>query len=83
MKVTVKYRSHLADLTGTACETVEAKTVRCVLRHLKSRFGSDAEKQARAMLVAVNGESIIRLSLFRTELCDGDEVSFLPICGGG
>ena len=83
MQVTVKYRAHLAVLTKIAAEQVEAAAVKDVLRHIKTCFGADAEKLARTMLIAVNGESILHLAHFKTALRDGDEVSFLPICGGG
>jgi len=83
MLITVKYRAHLAKLTGIAAEQIEAVTVKDVLRHVKMRFGAEAGKQAKTMLVVVNGESILQLSHFKTVLADGDEVSFLPICGGG
>ncbi|MCL2600245.1 MAG: MoaD/ThiS family protein [Treponema sp.] len=83
MPVTVKYRAHLATLTGTATEEIEAATVKDVLRHVKTRFGTDAEKQAKVMLIAVNGKTILQLSGFKTALGSGDEVCFFPICGGG
>ena len=83
MNVTVKYRSHLAELTKTAVESVEAVAVKDVLRHIKAQFGAEAEKEAKTMLIAVNGQSVLHLALFKTALKDGDEVSFLPICGGG
>ena len=59
MRITVKYRAHLATLTGTATEQIETTTVKDVLRHVKGRFGAEAEKQARVMLIVVNGESIL------------------------
>jgi len=83
MQVSVKYRAHLATLTGIAGEQVEAATVKDVLRHVKLSFGAEAEKSAKTMLIVVNGESILQLSHFKTALQNGDEVSFLPICGGG
>ena len=83
MRVTVKYRSHLAELTKTAVESFEAATVKDVLRHIKTQFGADTEKQAKTMLIVVNGQSVLHLAHFKTALKDGDEVSFLPICGGG
>ena len=83
MQVTVKYRSHLATLTKIAAEQIEAKTVKDILQHIKTSFGTEAEKHAKAMLVVVNGESILQRALFKTVLQDGDEISFLPICGGG
>jgi len=83
MQVTVKYRSHLAALTKTAAESLEAATVKDVLRHIRTQFGAEAEKLAKTMLIAVNGQSVLHLAHFKTALRDGDEVSFLPICGGG
>ena len=83
MQVTVKYRSHLAELTKAAAETFEAATVKDVLRHIRTQFGAKVEKEAKTMLIAVNGQSVLHLAHFKTALKDGDEVSFLPICGGG
>jgi len=83
MSVTVKYRSYLAELTKTASESLEAATLKDVLKHIKTHFGAEAEKQAKTMLIAVNGQSVHHLAHFKTALKDGDEVSFLPICGGG
>ena len=83
MQVTIKYRAHLATLTKTASEKIEAVTVKDILGHIKTSFGAEAEKKEKTMLIAVNGESILHLARFKTALHDGDEVSFLPICGGG
>ena len=83
MSVKVRYRAHLAGLTKTGEEQVEAATVKEVIRHIGKCFGTQAEKTAKSMIVAVNGQSILHLDLFKTVLQDGDEVSFLPICGGG
>jgi molybdopterin converting factor small subunit len=83
MQITVRYRAHLAALTKTAGEQLEAATVKDVLRHINERFGAAAGKTAKTMLIVINGESILHLKHFKTALRDGDEVSFLPICGGG
>jgi molybdopterin converting factor small subunit len=83
MSVKIRYRAHLAGLTKTGEEQAEAATVKEVLEHIGKRFGAQAKKTARSMIIAVNGESILHLDLFNTVLHDGDEVSFLPICGGG
>ncbi|MCL1929307.1 MAG: MoaD/ThiS family protein [Treponema sp.] len=83
MQVTVKYRAHLATLTKIASEQITAATVKDVLRHIKAHFGAEAEKLGKTMLIAVNGESILQHAHFKTALQDGDEISFLPICGGG
>ena len=83
MQVTVRYRAHLAALTKTASEQIDAATVKDILRHIKTSFSAEAEKRAKSMLIAVNGESILQHARFNTVLEDGDEVSFLPLCGGG
>ncbi|MDR0502973.1 MAG: MoaD/ThiS family protein [Treponema sp.] len=83
MQITVKYRADLAALTKISGESMEADNIKDVLKHLKNRFGAQAEKLAKTMLIVVNGRSILLLKAFKTALKDGDEVSFLPICGGG
>ena len=82
-KVQVKYRGHLASLTGSAEETLEARDVEGVLRSLREHHGRKAEKAARAMLITVNGESILLLRRYKTVLKEGDVVSFFPLCAGG
>jgi molybdopterin converting factor small subunit len=81
--ITVRYRSQLSVYTGRETEQLEAATVRAVLVHIQKEFGAEAMKRAKAMLIVVNGTSIIRLKNFKTTLAAGDEVSFLPICCGG
>ena len=83
MKINVRYRAHLAQLTKIGEETIEASSVKDVLKHIKKRFNDEAEKTAKSMIIAVNGQSILQLKVFKTHLQDGDEVAFLPICGGG
>jgi molybdopterin converting factor small subunit len=83
MKIKVNYRAYLAELTGIGSESTEAVSVKDVLKHIKKRYGTEAEKKAMSMIIAVNGQSILQLKLFKTLLNEGDEVSFLPICGGG
>jgi len=83
MKVTIKYRAQLAVFTKIDSESIEANNIKDVLHHIKKQFGINAVKLAKTMLIVVNGQSILLLKLFKTALKDGDEVSFLPICGGG
>lgn len=82
-KVTVKYRGILKDLSGCAFETLDADTVKDVLKHIGAFWGKSAEKEARRMVIAVNGKSILLLKKEKTALEDGDVITFLPICGGG
>jgi molybdopterin synthase sulfur carrier subunit len=81
--IAVKYRGQLAKLTGTAEETARVNSVAEALRFIREAHGADAEKNAKTMLIAVNGESILLRKLFKTALKDGDVLSFFPICGGG
>jgi molybdopterin converting factor small subunit len=81
--ITVRYRSQLSVYTGRETEQLEAATVHAVLVHIQKEFGAEAVKRAKAMLIVVNGVSIIRLKNYKTALNAGDELSFLPICGGG
>jgi len=83
MKINIKYRAQLALLTKIASEAIDAVIVKDVTTHIKKQFGGEAEKLAKTMLIVVNGQSINLLKSFKTALKDGDEVAFLPICGGG
>ena len=82
-EVRVRYRGHLAALTGITEETMQAANVESLLRIIRERHGREAEKAARAMLVALNGESILLLKRYKTALKEGDVVSFFPLCAGG
>ena len=82
-KVLVKYRGHLASLTSMAEETLEADTVESLLISIRLNHGRKIEKAARAMLIAVNGESILLLKRYKTALNEGDVVSFFPLSSGG
>lgn len=82
-KVNVKYRAQLAALIGIKEEIAEAADVEGVLRFLRERYGREAEKTARSMLIALNGESILLLRRYKTPLKEGDVLSFFPICAGG
>ena len=82
-KITIKYRGQLALLTGTPEEIFEAKNVEGVLKTIRERHGREAEKTARTMLIALNGESILLLKGYKTKLEEGDTISFFPLCAGG
>ena len=82
-KVSVRYRAHLAALTGIKEEVIEAADVEGVLRFLREHYGREVEKTARTMLITLNGESILLLRRYKTQLKEGDVVSFFPICAGG
>jgi molybdopterin converting factor small subunit len=81
--VKVKYRANLAALTGKAEETLDAVDVESLLKAIGKLHGRDAEKAARTMLIALNGESILLLKRYKTALNEGDVVNFFPLCAGG
>jgi len=82
-KVLVKYRGNLEALTGIREETLEASDIKGLLISLRKSHGIEAEKTARTMLIALNGESIQFLKQYKTALREGDTVSFFPLCAGG
>jgi molybdopterin synthase sulfur carrier subunit len=82
-KIIVKYRSRLASITGILEENFDEENVEALLRSIRKRHGREAEKAARAMLIAKNGENIILLNRYKTRLLEGDTVSFFPLCAGG
>ena len=83
MRVLAKYRGHLASLTGMGEESLEAANVEGLLKSLGKNHGREAEKAARTMLIALNGESILLLKSYKTALKEGDVVSFFPLSAGG
>ena len=81
--VTVRCRGYLEELTHAREETVSAKTVHDVLRHIKAAHGKDAVKAAKCMIVTINADSIQMHNGWKSKLSDGDTVEFFPLCGGG
>lgn len=80
MNVKVVYRGALPELTGTNEERVEAAAVAEVMAHIKRKYPN---REAKRMLIVINGESIQLRRGYKTALAEGDCLSFLPICGGG
>lgn len=81
--VTVMYHGRIPDLCGATEDRIDAKTVSDVMRHVRRSYPAEVVREAKKMLIVVNGESILQRRVFRTKLEDGDVVGFLPICGGG
>jgi molybdopterin converting factor small subunit len=81
--VTLQYRAQLAALIGTGGETISAGMVKDAIKYIQQKYGDQAAKTAKTMLIVVNGESILHLKLYKTVLKPGDVLGFLPICGGG
>jgi molybdopterin converting factor small subunit len=82
-RIAVRYRGNLAEAIGIREESIEAATVAEVLRHVKARTDRATYRNAKAMLIAVNGVSILKKRGFGTALSGGDVVSFLPLASGG
>ena len=82
-KVLIKYRGHLAAVTGIAEENFDEENVEGLLRAIRKRHSREAEKAARTMLITLNGESILLLRRYKTALTDGDTIGFFPLCAGG
>ena len=83
MSVEVTYRGALPELMGVSSERLEAGTVSEVMAHIRKTYPRAAYREAKRMLIVVNGESIQRRQGYETALSEGDRLSFLPICGGG
>ena len=83
MSIEVTYRGALPELMGVSSEQVEAGTVSEVMAHIRKRYSKEAYREAKRMLIVINGESIQLSRGYKTALVEGDRLSFLPICGGG
>lgn len=81
--ITVKYRGVLAELTGKVQEQIDAATVNDVMKYVKNTYSAEAYKEAKKLLIVINGDSILLHKGFKTPTAEGDVVSFLPVCGGG
>lgn len=81
--IKVRYRGHLQEMTHTPEETLQAGRVQDVLAQVKKKYGAAAYKEAKSMLIAVDGQSILLMQRFKTPLPEGATLSFLPLCGGG
>lgn len=79
----LKYWGELMALTGKKSETTQAASVSEVLSFVEKQYGKAALKEAKRMLIAVDGTNIQLLNRFKTPLSDGSTVSFLPLSGGG
>jgi molybdopterin converting factor small subunit len=81
--VTVSYRAKLEELAGTHSEEFDADDIADLLREINNAHGAEAYKLAKAMIITVNGISIIKKQVYRTRLTDGDKVNFFSLAAGG
>ena len=88
MAITVEVTYDMAKALGGVrrFELAEARTVADVVRHTRERFGDQGEafeKLTRVAAVAVNGVLANYKKGIRTELVDGDTVTFVKAAAGG
>lgn len=81
--IKVEYRGELGEMCRRRLEELDVPNVAALLRHIKSAYGPAVYREAKKMLITVDGTSIALLKVYRTPLLDGQTVRFLPICGGG
>ncbi len=81
--VTLKYRGPLHEELNITEEITFGDDIADILKFINNLYGKEIYKIAKSMLIAVNGESILKRQVFKTKLYDGDIVSFLPVSGGG
>lgn len=79
----LKYWGELMALTGKRSEALQAGSIAEVLSFLERQYGKAALKEAKRMLITVDGTNIQLLERFKTPLSGGATVSFLPLSGGG
>lgn len=73
----------LLAMTKKDTEDVALGTVSQALRYVEKSYGKQALHEAKVSLIVVNGVSINLQKGMRTPVGDGDEIGFLPLCGGG
>lgn len=81
--IELKYWGGLEPLTGKRFEEISASTVGEVLDFIQGQYGKAALKEAKRMLIAVNGTNIQLLDRYKTTLSEGDKVTFMPLSAGG
>lgn len=79
----IKYWGSLMDTVGKKEEQIEAQTVGEVISYIQSQYGKAAAKEAKSMLIVVNGTNIQLLQRYKTPLADGETVTFMPLSAGG
>ena len=80
---TIHYYAPIRAIVKKEQEETNVASVKEVLEFIKKFYGKDAYAAAKSALIVVNGVSISLSQGIRTPLEDGDEIGFLPVCGGG
>lgn len=81
--IKVEYRAEMFTICKVQSEEMDVKNVAEAIKFIEKKYGKEAKKEAKKMLIVVDGTSINLQKHFKTELKDGQTLSFLPICGGG
>lgn len=81
--VTLKYWGGMLDLTKKNTEDIQAATVADALAFIENTYGKAGLKEAKRMLITVDGTNIQLLSRYKTPLANGATVAFLPLSAGG
>ena len=80
---TIRYYAPIRAMLKKEQEETNAGSVKEVLEYIKTTYGKEAYVAAKSALIVVNGLSIGLSQGIKTTLSDGDEIGFLPVCGGG
>lgn len=80
---TIRYYAPIRAIVKKEQEVTDAGSVKEVLEYIKKTYGKEAYTLAKSALIVVNGLSISLSQGMKTSLSDGDEIGFLPVCGGG
>jgi len=80
---TIRYYAPIRAIVKKEQEVTDAGSVKEVLEYIKKVYGKEAYTLAKSALIVVNGLSISLSQGMKTSLSDGDEIGFLPVCGGG
>ena len=81
--IELKYWGGLMVIVGKKSETIDAGTEDDVLNYIKTQYGKAAQREAKRMLIVVNGTNIQLLNRYKTKLSASDQVAFLPLSAGG
>lgn len=81
--INIEYRGNLYGICKIRKEEVDVKNVSEALSYIGKKYGKAAKKEAKKMLIVVDGTSINLINHYNTEIKEGQTLSFLPVCGGG
>jgi MoaD family protein len=94
MKVKVRYFTLLREIAGRNEEGVELDApseVKCFLQKLARKYGKEFERFVfgengelkRYLIFVLNGKALSESEVSAATLKDGDELSIMPVAGGG